>query len=165
MEKSLVDEESRNAVRAISYSILAKIAPDEGATLAGLIDPLLDMAAEGEVVKVDRSDKAGGLGSADLLAFVIVPAVVTIVSNLMLKWDIHSWKEFRQKVKYEEFTVQVEDIIVIIKRTNSAKGAKQQKEIAVAIETALTPPTVYNITNFNAPVEGNILSGKGNIIT
>jgi hypothetical protein len=165
MNQSLDDVESRNTLRAISHWVLTQIDPSEAVISTGLIDPLLDLTAKGEVVTVDLSDQASGLGGSDLLAFVVVPAVATVVSNLIMKWGVSSWAEFKQKASQEEIVVQVEDIVVIVRRTKSEKGRKQQRELAAAIGTALATPTIYHITHFHAPVEGNIHAGSGNILT
>ena len=66
----------RRAAHAISRDVLQELAPEEFDVAVGFLDPLIEMAADGELWAIGSDDIAGGFGSVDVLFSTIVPAVV-----------------------------------------------------------------------------------------
>jgi len=134
--------ENRAAVRAISQRVLAKVEPDELEVSAGLVDPLIDMAAAGKVVTVDTSDKAGGFGGADLMVMVVVPVVVAVLGNLLTKLGELGIDQLKEKLKQKKEAtalakITVGDIEAVVSYTKSSRGMKRTKELASAVNIVL----------------------------
>ena len=133
---------NRKAALVISQQVLAQIAPDETMETATLVEPLIDMAGKGEVVTIDTSDQAGSFGGADLMVIVVVPAVVTLITNLLTEFGKAGIEELREIAKRKEeaktlLKVTVGDVEAVVRRTKSAKGKKRTKELVQAINAAL----------------------------
>ena len=134
--------ENRMAVRAISRRVLAELEPDEVQASAGFIDPLIDVAAAGEIITVDTSDEAGSFGGADLMVIVVVPVVVDVVGNLLARLGERKIDELKERLRrkkdpYVLVRITVDDLEVIVKSTKSARGKRKIKKIVQAMNTAL----------------------------
>jgi hypothetical protein len=133
--------ENRDAARIISQRVLAEVEPKELEISAGLIDPLLDMSAQGKVITTDTSDQPGGFGGADLMVLVVVPIVVTVLGNLLTelgKIGVEELKEIKQRKDAEDLIlVASSDIESIISRTQSTRGAGKSKELTQALNKTL----------------------------
>lgn len=134
--------ENRAMVRTISQRVLSKIEPDELEVSIGLIDPLIDMAAEGETVTTDTSDEPGSFGGADLMVMVVVPVVVAVVGDLLTELGKLGIEQLKKKLKQEKRTqstvqVAVGDVEMIVKRVGSSKAKKRTKELTQAVNVVL----------------------------
>jgi len=143
-EQFLSIPENRAVVRALCQRVLAEVAADEVADSADLIDPLMDMAARGEVVAVDTSDEHGGFGGSDLLVLVVVPMVVGVVSKLIADGIELVIKEAGEKLKRDRdkeaknlLRINVGDVEAIITRTGSKRSRKKINELTRAVNAAI----------------------------
>jgi hypothetical protein len=128
----------RAIARAISRQVITEVAPQEAVSTIGFVDPLLDMTAAGQYIVAGSSNQQGALGSGDMLVAVVVPAVVTVLSNLLAHWGARSWKELQQRVAGpDEIIIRMADIELIIKETNSTSGRRNKDALLRAITTAL----------------------------
>lgn len=84
MEMTQDLEPELELVRRISERVLGELNLDavELEVSLGMLEPLIELAAGGEVVPVDLSDPAGGFGGVDLLVVTVVPAVFWVVEEV-----------------------------------------------------------------------------------
>ena len=88
----LSDQENLVAVLDICTETLSRVAPaeldllssDDGELDLLSLGKLVDLAREEEVMVVSRFAPAGGFGSIDLIAFVVVPVVVNVLSEVLI---------------------------------------------------------------------------------
>lgn len=138
----LAIKENRAAVRAISERVLAEIEPDELEISVGFIDPLIDMAAGGEIVTVDTSDEAGSFGGADLMVMVVVPLVVAVLGDLLTKLGELGIEELKKKLKRNKEArtiakITVGDIEAVVRRIKSPRASRRTKELARTVNVVL----------------------------
>jgi len=135
--------ENRAVVRALSLRVLAEVATaDEVTVSASFIEPLIDMADRGEVVSVEASDKPGGFGGNDLLAFVVVPVVAEVVVKLLIKGIGLATEEARKKLKYNKeakaiLKITIGDVEAIVTRTRSKRGRDKINALTQSVNAAL----------------------------
>jgi len=140
--KLLPTPENQAAIQAISYDVLLKIAPDEVEASQVFLAPLIDMAIHGEEMPSSSPDKAGGLGSVDLMAMVVIPVVVTVLSDLLVelgKVKVEEIKEERQKAREAKALKRItyEDIAPLVKRIRPASTKKEIYHLAEAVNKIL----------------------------
>ncbi|MFH1636105.1 MAG: hypothetical protein ABIG63_19100 [Chloroflexota bacterium] len=83
-EHFLFAPENQEAIRAISLKVVAEAEPDQSDVSVTLINPLVDMAARGDVAAGSTSDRHGGFnGVNSLLIVIIVPLVTAVMDNLL----------------------------------------------------------------------------------
>lgn len=134
--------ENREAARIISQRVLAEVEPKELEISAGLVDPLLDMSAQGKVITADTSDQPGSFGGVDLMVVVVVPLVVTVLGNLLTELGKIGIEELKEKLKQREraedlILVASRDVEAIVSRTKSTRGARKSKELTQALNKTL----------------------------
>ncbi len=134
--------ENRDAARIISQRVLAEVEPKELEISAGLIDPLLDMSAQGKVITTDTSDQPGGFGGSDLMVLVVVPIVVTVLGNLLTELGKIGVEELKEKIKQRKdaedlILVASSDVEAIVRRAKSTRGARKSKELTQALNKTL----------------------------
>src|SRR5690348_4818040 len=71
---------NRDAARAITLQVIAKVVPDQAHSSAFVVEPLLDHAAQGQLVRAG-SDQTFAMGGSDLLILVVVPIVVSLLTR------------------------------------------------------------------------------------
>lgn len=74
---------NRQAVHTLSAQIVAALRPDEAVFTAYAFDPLMNLAAQGEVAPVGSGAKFG-FGGTELLLQVVVPAVTSALTTLFV---------------------------------------------------------------------------------
>jgi hypothetical protein len=81
----VADAAGLQAVRTIIEEVQVQlgVAPGEVALSAEFMEPLLEMAVNGELVELDSSNEPGMFGGPDLLCFVVVPLVVSTLEKLL----------------------------------------------------------------------------------
>ncbi len=82
MEDASSEWPRREDVRKISLAVLRELAPEEVEVALGYLDPLIEMAVDDELVRIDNADHAGGFGPADVLFVSVVPAVVRMLAHV-----------------------------------------------------------------------------------
>lgn len=118
----------------ISESVLGQVAPDE--LIVNPVDDLLDLAVDGQLVKATPDDHAGGFGGADLVAFVVIPVVVSVLSDLLAEFGKMGLEELqkewrRRKEKERErllrdcTTIHV-DVVIVDTHSRAAKKKRRQ---------------------------------------
>jgi hypothetical protein len=140
--KFLDKPENREAARIVSQRVLAEVEPKELEISAGLIDPLLDMSAQGKVITTDTSDQPGGFGGSDLMVLVVVPIVVTVLGNLLTELGKIGVEELKEKIKQRKdaedlILVASSDVEAIVSRAKSTRGARKSKELTQALNKTL----------------------------
>lgn len=141
--KFLNQPENREAARTISQHVLAEVEPGELEVSVGLIDPLLDMSAQGEMVTADSSDEAGGFGGSDLLVMVVVPLVVTVLGDLLVELGKVGIKEIKEKLEQRKdakdliLVASSSNVDAVVRRAQSLRGAGRKKELTRALATVL----------------------------
>jgi hypothetical protein len=80
---SLDQAANRELAYAISAQVVAELRPAEAIFTEHAFDPLMDMAARGEVARVG-SGAEFGLGAAELLLLVVVPAVTSALTTYFI---------------------------------------------------------------------------------
>jgi len=141
--KFLDQPENREAARTISQHVLAEVEPSELEVSVGLIDPLLDMAAQGEMATADSSDEAGGFGGSDLLVMVVVPLVVTVLGDLLVEVGKVGIKEIKEKLEQRKdakdliLVASSSNVDAVVRHAQSLRGAGRKKELTRALATAL----------------------------
>jgi hypothetical protein len=140
--------ENRAVVRALSQRVLAEVAsPDEAAVSASFIEPLIDMADSGEVVSVEAAEEPGGFGGNDLLVFVVVPVIVTVMGNIITEFGKLAIEELKGKLKQDKeakailVKITVRDVEAVVTqvaaRTGSTRAKKKNKELRRRIYAAI----------------------------
>ncbi|HEV7505347.1 MAG TPA: hypothetical protein VGS07_10580 [Thermoanaerobaculia bacterium] len=111
---------NREAVRAVALKALTKLEPSGAEVALGYLEPLIDMAARGEVVTMDLWDEAGRFGTVDLL----VPLVAPLVAQALARagGGIAS--------------VTVEDVKRMVLRVRSPQGRRRLREIEGELNAA-----------------------------
>jgi len=114
-DQFLAISENREAVREISLQTVAELAPSEVRMSRKFIDPLLDMTAKEESLTVESGDASLGLGGAELALMVIVPTVVTILTQYLAKLGEERLEAVKSRVQEkdigESFNIHIVDSI------------------------------------------------------
>jgi len=134
--KFLSIPENRAAVAEIVSKVLTQIAPDEQEITDEFLEPLLDLAAEGEVPPVDTSDEATSFGGLDLMVQVLVPTVVGVMANLLSALGIETVKALRERRRREvedALAAQLDSAKRAIRRTRSPRARRQKEALARAV--------------------------------
>jgi hypothetical protein len=135
-------EENRETIRLLSRQIIEQIDPGEMPETLMVMEPLIDKAGAGEVVPVGKGS-AFGFGELDLLAQIVIPTVVGILSNMLYNAGVQRIKDLKQKrdAIAEAITVvasaEVEDKV---KRTGKRFNRKQKQGL---INITITVVKVY----------------------
>jgi hypothetical protein len=145
VQKTLLEQlENRQAVKEICQQILVAVTPNEVPISQAFIDPLLEMAANDEIVTIDASDQAGGLGGVDLMIAVVVPITVAVLANILTelgKATIEEVKELwkKQEIGKEKLSLLVDDktIKIIVDRTGSPKARQKLAVLTRAVNEAV----------------------------
>jgi len=120
--------ENRAAVLEISRRVLAERDPDSTEIAAGFIEPLIEMAAQGEFTVGDDSDQEGGFGAIDVMTMLVVPAVAGALGNILAKWVEKNIEWLKKRSKREKKTPQV-NVDEIEAKLHSLIPPSHKKEI------------------------------------
>jgi hypothetical protein len=124
----------REAAREISLAVLKELAPEEVEVALGFLDPLIEMAADNELVYVKGSDHSGGFGGTDVLFASVVPAVVKALVALGMDRDTGSDPDPQ---KTEEVLRQASaEIKDVVRRVGSQRAADASVELLQALRKA-----------------------------
>ena len=121
MKQLLTIPGSREAVAEISRKLLPNLAQNETQirVSAAFIDPVLDTLMAGELPTVSQGSSEGGaFGEADLLALVLVPAVTSAISTIIIQLGLSAAATFWQKRTREMEVVLQAEIKNVIRSVN-----------------------------------------------
>ncbi len=139
------DLNNRNILSEIGRKIVIDLAPDEELTSRKMTDEILRRYEQGDVLVAENSaNDAGGFGDIDLATLVILPVLVSTLSEICKQLVIWTFEEIKADIKKSEDkkkkVSQMIDVIVdekfeeINKKVKSKKGQKKGKEIRKAIK-------------------------------
>jgi len=129
--------EFRSGARAISEAALREVAaPDEVVLSLGFLDPLIELAAEGEVPTIDRHSRSGGFGGADLLALAVAPLAVVALEHLaaLAERTADRLTDAELEVAMASLRPRMEGLI---RRTGSKRASERSDEIIAAVGRAV----------------------------
>jgi hypothetical protein len=136
-DQFLTIPENRECVRIISQQILTKLRPGEISLSEGLIDPLMNMYADGKKVTLTKSDKAGGFGGSDLMVMILVPIVINVLSNLLTEYGKNKMGELKEQRKKSRKDVIREGTSHIIMEIRPFTTKKETNLLMEAIDDAV----------------------------
>lgn len=119
------------AAREISLAVLEELAPEEVEVALGFLDPLIEMAADDELVYIDSSDISGGFGGSDVLFASVVPAVVATLTRIDLDdcgKPLSSRSEIEETLRHESGRIDA-----IVSRIGSRRAAENLSELSRVI--------------------------------
>lgn len=119
------------AIRDIVLQVQREIAPEEVAVTSSYVDPLIDLAARGELPMADLSREAFGFGAADLLLLPIVSAVVGVLQARIEAGKASSSRELWEGVGEAE-------VQPLVLRTKSPRGLQVVAQLTRSIRRAFT---------------------------
>ncbi len=129
----------RKAAREISLAVLEELAPEEVEVALGFLDPLIEMAADDELVYIDSGDHSGGFGGADVLFASVVPAVVKIL--LALDMDRDDGSRPSPSAAEEVLRRTSAEIDEVVRRVGSQRAA----DASVDLRRALLEATIRHL--------------------
>ena len=110
-----------DAAYEVSHTVVEELAPRELEVALGFLEPLIEMAEEGELPYIDPRDPGGGFGASDPLFVTIVPAVVLILRQL---------KKVDSEAVWSRASAEIEEIA---KAVNSKRALQQLPALESAI--------------------------------
>lgn len=134
-KRILTIAENRIAVRDISQHILERVAPDEAALPTGFLDATIAATARGQVFASDSSDVAGGLGGVDLAMLIVVPAVVTVLTNLLTQSGVESITALKRGDIVAYF--KSEDVTIIFEQAGGKWNKRKSRQLIDVFIAAL----------------------------
>lgn len=132
---------NREAVRVICQRVLSQVAPRE-AEGAALIELLIELAARGKTITVEGSNQVAGFEGKDLMAKVVVPAVVSGLSRLLKASDRLKIEELKADLKAKKARslprkITDEEIRPIVDRAGSTKGKREIRQLVKVLNQAM----------------------------
>ena len=139
------NSENMKALSRIRHEIIMDVAPDEELTSRKMTDEILRRYEQGDVLVAETSaNDAGGFGDIDLATLVILPILVSTLSEICKQLVVWTFEEIKADIKKSEEkkkkVSQMIDVIVdekfeeVNKKVKSKKGQKKGKEIRKAIK-------------------------------
>ena len=139
------DLDNRSILSEIGHQIIMDVAPDEELTSLKMTDEILRRYEQGDVLVAETSaNDAGGFGDIDLATLVILPVLVSTLSEICKQLVVWTFEEIKTDIKKSEDkkkkVSQMIDVIVdekfeeVNKKVKSKKGQKKGKEIRKAIK-------------------------------
>ncbi len=137
--------DNRSILSEIGHKIVMDVASDEELTSRKMTDEILRRYEQGEVLVAETSaNDAGGFGDIDLATLVILPVLVSTLSEICKQLVVWTFEEIKTDIKKSEDkkkkVSQMIDVIVdekfeeVNKKVKSKKGQKKGKEIRKAIK-------------------------------
>lgn len=122
-----------DAAREISLTVLQELAPEEVEVALGFLDPLIEMAAEDELVRVDSGDHSGGFGNTDALFVTVVPMVVEALRALGMEHTTGSRPSASQvESVLQQRSLQLGEIIHRVGSPRAAEAAKDLRQVLLS---------------------------------
>lgn len=91
---------SKDAACEVSLAVVEEVAPHEKEVALGFLEPLIEMAEEGDLIIIDPRDPGGGFGASDPLFVTIVPVVVQALQQLNEEDDAEAvWSQLAAEIK------------------------------------------------------------------
>ncbi len=137
--------DNRSILSEIGHQIIMDVAPDEELTSRKMTDEILQCYEQGDILVAETSaNDAGGFGDIDLATLVILPILVSTLSEICKQLVVWTFEEIKADIKKSEDkkkkVSQMIDVIVnekfeeVNKKVKSKKGQKKGKEIRKAIK-------------------------------
>lgn len=139
------DLDNRNILSEIGYQIIMDVAPDEELTSRKMTNEVLQRYEQGNILVAEISaNDAGGFGDLDLATLIVLPVLVSTLSEICKQLVVWTFEEIKADIKKSEDkkkkVSQMIDVIVddkfeeLNKKVKSKKGKKKRKEIRKAIK-------------------------------
>ena len=138
------DLNNRKALSEIGHQVVMEVVPDEELTSRKMTDEILRHYEQGDVLVAETSaNDAGGFGDIDLATLVILPVLVSTLSEICKQLVVWTFEEIKTDIKKSEDKKKVSQMIDVIvdekfeevnKKVKSKKGQKKGKEIRKAIK-------------------------------
>lgn len=136
---------NRNFLSEIGHKIVMDVTPDEELTSRKMTNEILRRYEQGDVLVAETSaNDAGGFGDIDLATLVILPVLVSTLSEICKQLVVWTFEEIKADIKKSEANKkkvsQMIDVFVdekfeeVNKKVKSKKGQKKGKEIRKAIK-------------------------------
>ncbi|MBK6647465.1 MAG: hypothetical protein IPG44_17255 [Anaerolineales bacterium] len=136
--------ENMKVLAQIGHEIIMDVAPDEELTSRKMTAEILRRYEQGDVLVAETSaNDAGGFGDIDLATLVILPVLVSTLSEICKQLVVWTFEEIKTDIKKSEDKKKVSQMIDVIvdekfeevnKKVKSKKGQKKGKEIRKAIK-------------------------------
>src|SRR5437868_745385 len=134
--RSTDNSANRDTARAISLSVIAQVMPDQVDDSLFIVEPLIDRAARGQLVRAG-SDEAFGLGGSDLIILVVVPIVVSLLTNTFKAAAVANIEALRGHL-ISPSSVSEDEVRRILKHTDVKVDGKRIASLTVAINTLVS---------------------------
>lgn len=142
------DVENRKILSEIGHQIIMDVAPDEELTSHKMTAEILRRYEQGDVLVAETSaNDAGGFGDIDLATLVILPVLVSTLSEICKQLVIWTFEKLKEYVKgsddNKKMVSHMIDVIVdekfeeVNKKVKSKKGQKRGKEIRKAVKVRI----------------------------
>lgn len=139
------DLDNRSILSEIGHQIVMDVALDEELTSRKMTAEILRRYEQGDVLAAETSaNDAGGFGDIDLATLVILPVLVSTLSEICKQLAVWTFEEIKTDIKKsEDKKKKVSQMIEVIvdekfeevnKKVKSKKGQKKGKEIRKAIK-------------------------------
>ena len=136
--------DNRSILSEIGHQIVMDVTPDEELTSRKMTAEILRRYEQGDVLVAETSaNDAGGFGDIDLATLVILPVLVSTLSEICKQLVVWTFEEIKTDIKKSEDKKKVSQMIDVIvdekfeevnKKVKSKKGQKKGKEIRKAIK-------------------------------
>lgn len=133
-------QDNRRAVLRLTQRVVHDTALEEEGLCLGYLEPLLDLAVDGEFLVIEATDHAGGFGTVDLVAVVVVPLLAARVRCALAATGLASVVQLRaapQPCWPAGGVVTADDVRELARRCRSRRAARLAERIAAAVNAAL----------------------------
>lgn len=141
---------NRDTARIISLQVIAEVMPNQVDSSTFAVEPLLDRAAQGQVVRAG-SDPAFGMGSTDLLILVVVPIVVSLLTEAFKEAGVASIRALWERPASPPTVSEVE-----VRRILELTRAKFDRRQIAALTATINATTARNLRLHRLPTIGII---------
>lgn len=133
--RSADNSANRDTARAISLQVIADVLPDQVDASSFVVEPLIDRAAQGQVVRAG-SDKAFALGGIDLLILVVVPIVINLLTEAFKAARVATIEELKGQLVSPPVVSEIE-VQRMLKLTSIKAGRTQIAAMTRAINAIM----------------------------
>jgi hypothetical protein len=135
--EAMTRDVNRNAVRDISLEVIRAVKRDQAQISRVVVDPIIDRAAQGLVLK-SGSDTAFALGGGELLLLVVIPIVVSMLTEMLKSSSIENLAQVQRTQHTQLPLVSQSNVARMITETGINANEQEISELTKAINAAVS---------------------------